>query len=209
MVTPKDQSMLSKLSNFSLGLKKYEAYRIILANKGLKQQEYREMMSLRERLVREVGKFSSLVTELTGKEKIQVVGKGSEYSYDMWSAALTIKFDSRSLHALRTSIDYTDRAIGKLESDIEAGVRDKQGNVIEKPQRIDIEPPIRISEDSGGRKMSTRKKALELLKECLGEIAKLRGRGYAAPEFGLWYDKVKAILEGAFTQADCQKFLHS
>ncbi|GAH92620.1 unnamed protein product, partial [marine sediment metagenome] len=55
--------------------------------------------------------------------------------------------------------------------------------------------------------MSTRKKALELLKECLSELAKLRGRGYDEPDFGLWYDKVKAILERAFTQVDCRKFL--
>jgi len=137
----KDQGILGKLASFSLGLKQYEAYRIIHANKGLKQQEYREMMSLRERLNREVGRFGPLVSELTGKEKIKTVGKGDEHSYDMWAAALRIEFNKTALNALRICIDYTGRAIGKLESDINEGVRDKQGKLIEKLQKLGSEPP--------------------------------------------------------------------
>jgi len=97
----KGQGILGKLSNFSLGLKEYEAYRIIYANKGLKQQEYREMVGLRERLLRESGKFGPLISELTGKEKIKTVGKGDEYSYDMWAAALRIEFNKTTLNARR------------------------------------------------------------------------------------------------------------
>lgn len=140
MVSSKDQSILSKLSHFSLGLKEYEAYRIISRTKGITKQQTREMMSLRERLIREVGKFGPLISELTGKEKIRTVGKGDEYSYDMWAAALRIEFNKTALDALRICIDYTDRAIGKLELDINEGIRDRQGKKIEKSQIVSTEP---------------------------------------------------------------------
>ena len=109
------------------------------------------MMSLRERLVRESGKFGPLIKELTGKEKVKPVGKGDEYAYDMWAAALTIKLDSRSINTLRICIDYTDRAIGKLEDEIEKGVRDKEtGERIEGLGKTKIVKPTGSAELSPG-----------------------------------------------------------
>ena len=74
MVLSEEQDILSELSNFALELKHYEAYRVTLIQKGLTKQQKTEMMSLREGLVRESGKFSPLVTELTGKEKRNRIG---------------------------------------------------------------------------------------------------------------------------------------
>ena len=162
MVSSKDQSILSKLSHFSLGLKEYEAYRIISKTKGITKQQTIEMMSLRERLLREVGKFGSLVTELTGKERIGPLGKGPEYSYDMWAASLAPDFGPKSLNALKICVDYTDRAIGKLDDDIERGIRDKQGNVIEKPQKSSSEPPKAFI--SHGRESAALNKLEEFLR---------------------------------------------
>ena len=161
----KDQGILGKLASFSSGLKQYEAYRIIYANKGLKQQEYREMMSLRERLNREVGRFGSLITKLTGKEKIHIVGKGPEYDYDMWAAALRIEFNKVSLNALRICIDYTVRAIGKLEDDIKKGKRDpntgERIEVISTKLDTSIRPKAFIAHEGETRALTMLKEFLE------------------------------------------------
>lgn len=192
----KDQGISIKLAAFSLGLKEYEAYRIIKATKGLKQQEYREMMSLRERLNRETGKFSPLVTELTGKEKIKTVGKGDEYSYDMWAAALRIEFNKTALNALRICIDYTDRAIGKLESDIEMGIRDKQGKLtkIEKiPLSNTAQPKAFIAHGGDSPALSKLKQFLEALGVQPLVVEEQASEDRSVGENVDWYSK----------QADC------
>lgn len=129
------------MENFLEELKYYQNLRILYNRGELKKSTAAEITPLRTKLLREVGVFSSLITELTGKEKIQTVGKGTEYSYDMWAAALRIEFNKTTLNALRICIDYTDRAIGKLKSAINEGIRDEQGNRIDKSQQISTEPP--------------------------------------------------------------------
>jgi uncharacterized protein (TIGR02391 family) len=126
--------MLKRLSVFHVKLKEYQGFRITYANKGLARKQIEEMMSLRERLVGERGLLEPLITELTGKATIQTVGKGPEFSYNMWSAALDIRFTNRVAHALQVCIDTVNQALRKFESEIESGARDKQGNLVEKRQ---------------------------------------------------------------------------
>ena len=109
---------VTEMENFLEELEYYQHLRILYNRGELKKSTATEISPLRTKLLREVGAFSSLITELTGKEKIQTVGKGTEYSYDMWAAALRIEFNKTTLNALRICIDYTDRAIGKLKSAI-------------------------------------------------------------------------------------------
>jgi uncharacterized protein (TIGR02391 family) len=62
----------------------------------------------------------------------------------------------------------------------------------------------------GGEVKVDRSKAIDLLRECLGEIAKLKERMYDNnPEFSLWHEKVDTILTKVFTLADYRKFARS
>ena len=147
------------MENFLEELKYYQHLRILYNRGELKKSTAAEITPLRTKLLREVGVFSSLITELTGKEKIQTVGKGTEYSYDMWAAALRIEFNKTTLNALRICIDYTDRAIGKLKSAINEGIRDEQGNRIDKSQQISTEPPKAFIAHEGETKALDKLKA--------------------------------------------------
>lgn len=145
MVTSKGRSIVSRLKTFLDELKVYQAYRTISRKRNLKQQEYREMMSLREKLVRKASGFRSSITELTGKEKVTVTPKtGPQYFYDIWFTGLGSQFDSRAYRAIGRCIDVTIAAIGKLESDIEMGIRDKQGNIIGEPPKDTAELPVNL-----------------------------------------------------------------
>jgi len=132
----KRTSIQRELSEFFVGLKNYQAYRISSLSKQLTKQQIGELMNLRERLVRESGKFSPLVRELTGKETIRQRGEGPEYSYDMWQAALAVKFDKSALNALQICIDYTSRTIGKLDDEITKGIRNELGDIIQVTQPV-------------------------------------------------------------------------
>jgi predicted nucleotide-binding protein len=63
--------------------------------------------------------------------------------------------------ALDGCMQATNRAIGKLESNIKMGVRDKQGKLIEKPQILSLIPPKGFI--SHGKESSTLNKLEEYL----------------------------------------------
>ena len=144
MNTSKKQSMLERLSSFHVKLREYQAYRITRVTKGLTRNEIAEMLSLREKLVGERGVLESLVTELTGKATLHVIGKGPEYSYNMWGAALNSVFSKRALRALSICIDTVNQTLRKLESDIEMGIRDELGKKIGESSERPVESPLQI-----------------------------------------------------------------
>jgi len=100
------------------------------------KEEVRE--ELREKLLRKSGAIRGKIIELTGKQYFnQFMTK-----HDMWTEALsTVAHPEVTKSALSLCIDATNEAIGKLKSDIENGIRDKEGSLIIQPQRIDTEPP--------------------------------------------------------------------
>lgn len=143
MVSAENLNIVSELEAFLKELEDYQYYRLLHATGELKKGKLGEALNLRNILVRKAAQFRALITDLTGKERITITRtkNGHESSYDIWFIGLQLRFNERASQALSYSIDITNAAIGKLKVDIEMGIRDKQGNVIGKPQKLSSEPP--------------------------------------------------------------------
>ncbi len=142
MTTQEPTHITRALETFFEELKTYRGFRILEYKNKITRKQTDELYVLREKLLNDMGRLRGRITELMGKDRITVTPqKGQEYSYDMWFRAFGVKFDAHAVRALNICIDVTKAAIGKLKSDIENGIRDEQGNLIEKPPIIDTEPP--------------------------------------------------------------------
>ena len=130
MVSPKNDFLTNKLAEFYRKLYNYQIYHARAVANQLKQQQYSEMLDVREWLVQEVGQLSILITELTGIDKVTIYEFEIPRSVDMWAIGLRLKFDETTSDTLSTCVDYTNRAIGKLRKEIEEGYRDEKGKVI-------------------------------------------------------------------------------
>ncbi|GAJ19900.1 unnamed protein product, partial [marine sediment metagenome] len=86
---------------------------------------------------KKVGYLGSFISELSDIANVPVDGK----EYDMWLIALKMPTDKLADSALGVCLLATNKAIGKLTDDINRGVRDEQGNRIDKSQQISTEPP--------------------------------------------------------------------
>lgn len=95
------------------------------------KEEIRE--KIRGRLLGKAGKLSTRITELVGTDEITIHEFGQPRSISVWAMGLRKEFDYRTSEALSACVDYTLQAIGKLKSDIEEGIRDEKGKIIEKP----------------------------------------------------------------------------
>jgi len=128
-------SKVQELETFLQELRDYRHYRLSQANN--------RCYVLRNKLLQDSGRLRSLITELTGKERIKVIWikSGRESSCDTWFTGLQLQFNERASSALNYCIDITIAAIGKLKADIEMGIRDEQGNLIDKSQKVSAEPP--------------------------------------------------------------------
>jgi predicted nucleotide-binding protein len=127
------EDVIQKLETFQRKLRDYRHYRLSKDNR---------CYSLRNILLEDAGRLRALVTELTGKEKIILTWKsGQESSYDIWFKALQLQFNEDVSFALDCGIDLITVAIGKLKADIEMGIRDEQGNVIQKLYTTPAKPP--------------------------------------------------------------------
>jgi len=155
-----------KVEEIEKFLEELEQYRYlrVLDNRGeLKKSTRAEIAPLRDKLLGDVGRFRELITQLIGKEKIHVLGKGPEYDYDMWSAALKRTFDKRSLNALDICIDTTKQAIGKLEDDIKNGIRDKKTGLLKPVTTVELPPKAFISHGKASAALNKLKEFLETL----------------------------------------------
>jgi len=112
-----------------------------LKNKNMTKKEKEHGEQLFKEIGRKAGSLGPLITELTGLKTVDVHGK----EHDMWVIALRIPQDNLAHSALSFCLQATLRAIGRLEEDINIGIRDKQGNVIEKPleaPKTNEKPPL-------------------------------------------------------------------
>lgn len=142
MVSSDDKrDILSELETFLDELEYYRFSRSIAPTRPLSRRQVAYIGNLRNKLLRDVGRYKFLVTELIRKEDIQILEKESLYSSDMWLRGLEAEFDFTAYQVLGYCIDISQVAIGRLEDDIRRGYRDKEGNPIEKPHRIDTSPP--------------------------------------------------------------------
>lgn len=134
----KKTNKLTELKDLYDSLLKYHTYLTKLMREGeLDENEKQAAATLLLEIGRKVGYVGKLIAELTRLEKVDVHGK----EYDMWVVALRIPPDKLAHSALGYCIQVTNRAIGRLEDDIEKGYRDKEGKVLKKPHEIATEPP--------------------------------------------------------------------
>lgn len=121
------QKIIGELEDF---YKELKSYKRLLNLKGRLSDKDR----LREILVRKAGALKPIIIELTGKEYISRFGM----AHNIWDVGLTAHRISDICDvALDYCIDAVNEAIGKLESDIKTGIRDKQGNVIRGADRTE------------------------------------------------------------------------
>ena len=134
----KGVSKRAELAAFYNRLVEYEKFcQRFLKGERITRVEKEQLGGLYEGISREVGSLGPFISQMTGIDKVDVRGK----EYDMWLIALSTPINKIAYIALGFCIQVTNRAIGRLESDIQMGVRDEQGNLIEKAQKFSPEPP--------------------------------------------------------------------
>lgn len=141
MVSREQRDILSELETFLQELEYYRFSRSIRSTQPLPRRQVAYIGNLRNKILRSVGRYKFLITELIRKEDIQILEKASLYSSDNWLRSLESEYDFTAHQVLGYCVDITQVAIGRLEDDIKRGYRDGQGNIIERPYRIGTESP--------------------------------------------------------------------
>ena len=128
MTTPKDEDMLGALERFHADLESYESLLDHLSSgKTILSHNLEERDKLRETLVQKSGDLKRIIIELTAK---QYVGNTMRGRIDIWSEAFDTTPYSRYKVALFFCINAVNEAIGRLESDIQRGIRNEQGDLM-------------------------------------------------------------------------------
>jgi len=126
------------------------------------EAQKRDRDSLREKLVRKTGALKKIIVEATGKQYIKLPVSIPGSINDMWDEAFNPRsFSSDILAALDYCITTTNEAIGKLEDDINKGLRDEQGNLIGEPPKDIAELSLNLFD-----KMQFHPKVVEASKDC-------------------------------------------
>ncbi len=162
MATEKPE-ILSDLETFLQEIEYYRYSRLPIVAEGLPRRQVAYIGNLRNKLLRDLGKYRLLITELIGIEEPQISQRGNLHSSDLWLKGLELEFDYTAAQALDFCIDIINVAIGKLEDDIEKGLRDKQGNPIEKPSDTE---PLKVFVSHGKESIALQK--LENFLDALG-----------------------------------------
>lgn len=162
-------NLYKELLEFYEGLKQYKAllnklyYKAFVPQSSLnfnspydkdenkRAQIIKEIEEKREHLVRKSGRLILSITESTGENTIVIYEFGKQRSVNIWVMGLREEFDYRTAETLNACIDYTSKAISKLEADIEMGIRDKKGNLIKEPQRKKVSGLFQTYENYEGR----------------------------------------------------------
>lgn len=167
MVSHENINIITKLEDFLKELTVYHGLqRQLIKGKRPNENELRLVTGLRSTLLRKLGEFKSVITDEDKKENMRVFWiSGKESSYDIWNTGLKFDFDWLASQALDYCKDATDMAIGKLTDDINKGIRDEQGNSIEKMPTIPTEPPKAFI--SHGKESAALRKLREFI-ETLG-----------------------------------------
>ena len=146
MTSQRKINKVKELGDFLEALEKYRGYLYLLQEKGLTKKQKTDTLELRNALLGGVGQFKVLITELTGKDQVTITTKlrghpVDEHAVDMWLTGLRMPLKPVTIGVLSNCIDVTRIAISKLQDGIRMGIRDKQGNIIEKMPTISTEPP--------------------------------------------------------------------
>jgi predicted nucleotide-binding protein len=104
----------------------YDYRQQMLSKKRFSNADKQRLGELFTTVQRKSGWAAPLIADMTGLSKVHL---GSE-EVDMWLIALRANFDKLTKSAFEVCLQAINRAIGKLESDIKVGIRDKAGNVI-------------------------------------------------------------------------------
>jgi predicted nucleotide-binding protein len=159
--------IINRLETFASEISTYQhlqrrSYRGVQSS--LTDKKHKENMRLAA--LGDLGVLRDLITEVTGKDEVIVIPKsGQKYSYDVWLRGLGDKFDARADDALSKGLDLITVTIGRLEDDINKGVRDEEGRIVEKLQRVETKPPKAFI--SHGKESAALRKLKEFL-ETLG-----------------------------------------
>jgi len=122
-------SKVAELEAFRNELVEYDKfYQRHFDSEELTRDETRRLGQLYENISCKVGSLGPLITELTGIDKIDIQGR----KHDMWLIALSSPMDPLAYRVLGDCIHVVNRAIGRLEADIQRGYRDKNGDIKEK-----------------------------------------------------------------------------
>jgi hypothetical protein len=132
----KNESVIQGLEAFLTSLEEYRAHRAHFANNNATLKEKKIVWDLRNKLLKDVGRFQPLITELTGKEEVTITTLGKDVIHDMWLKGLDLEWGTTTYKVLTCCIDVTTQAIGKLEDDIKSGHRnnlgvEQQSNIID------------------------------------------------------------------------------
>jgi len=140
--------IVAELKIFRDELGEYGGLRKIMKTKNLEKSVVEHTFDLRNKLLKKASKYRELITDLTKKEKIKVQRKnGTIIEIDLWFTGLQHNFNLTAFDALRYCLDVTTAAIGKLEDEIEKGIRDKEtGELIEKQPKPSKKPTEDIGE---------------------------------------------------------------
>lgn len=160
------EGIIQELETFLQELKDYQYWQLLKSKKQLTRQQIEDIWALRDKLLRDAGRFRPLITELTGKEKIKITRakNGRESEYDVWFTGLQQIFSLRAADAISYCVDITSAAIGRLEDDIKKGTRDNQGKVKEKTHVIETKPvKAFIAHEGETQALTSLKKLLEAL----------------------------------------------
>ncbi len=137
MTTVNNVNILNALEQFYTELKSYKSLQDrLFSEKTILGHWIRERDELRENLVRTTGMLKEIIIALTGKQYFVQ----NDTQYDMWNEAFnqvlsTPVPSATNIIAVTFCADSTNEATGRLESDIQKGIRDEQGDLIEKPVR--------------------------------------------------------------------------
>jgi predicted nucleotide-binding protein len=131
--------IVDELKNFREKLTQYYVYRKkqIVSHEKLTKKEQEDLASIYYEFSIRAGKYAPLVKEYTGLESIHT----SAGFQDVWNWAFSFETNTLVVSALDQCLQATSRTIGRLQDDIEKGIRDEQGKLIEKPQIASTEPP--------------------------------------------------------------------
>jgi hypothetical protein len=128
-----ETAMISRLETFLNGLIGFSnLLPKAIGVKRPKKEIYEKANQLRLQLLEDSGKYKNLIAELTDIPTTWIKPDGTDSNKDRWVIALRSVRDSSAETVLRSNIDITRQAIGGLKSDINQGIRDKNGKLTEK-----------------------------------------------------------------------------
>lgn len=143
-----ETAMISRLETFLNDLIEFSnILPQVIAVQRPKKETSEKANKLRLQLLEDSGKYKNLIVELTDTPMTLIKANGTDTKKDRWVIALRSDRNSTAETALRRSIDITRQAIGRLKSDIDQGIRDKNGKLVEKTVENAVNDSLTVIEN--------------------------------------------------------------